>query len=293
MPSYATVDNPGGAGVQTVTMFLSTTEAAIAQQALNLLGADTTNPIVGTGGTVLGATGAPVGNILDVYNYSGSPPAITLGAGAQVIALKDNSAHMVTGQASLDGQSGPLSYEVLIGNNANDTFHAAGGSGTIIAGDAGGSGQNTGAKGNVIYTDSGNVDVFTGTGKDTIYLGSGDDTLNALGSATLYGGGLSTNPGAVTISGGHDTYVGGAGTYESVDAANAPVDFQFSHASPGGQYSISGFDTANDKIDLFGYSSGSAGLDTTTSVGNTIIDLHDGTKITVNGALTQSDIHYN
>jgi Ca2+-binding RTX toxin-like protein len=271
MSGFATIAGSDGS-VDTVTLFLNPDEVAAAQAALNALGGADSSP----GGTVLGSTKvAPIPGELNVYNFGGNTHDTTsLPSGAQAIALTG------TQDRTLVGHSGT---ELLIGNAGNDSIDAGGGSGTIIAGD----GSNT------VSAGDGNMDIFTGTGHDTINLGSGSDTVNVEGSATLYGASDATSSGSVTILGGQDTYVGGSGQ-ESVDASGAPVDFQFYAASLGGdagsQTTISGFDTANDKIDLFGYDSTATNV--SSGGGNTTFTLSDGTKIVVNGTLSNTNINY-
>ena len=198
-------------GGEKVTLSLDPAEYAAAQQALSAIGKGYTHGFV-----LDNINDAPQPGALNIYNVPdptgpgghGHGNAIYhLDAGAQGIVLTGNEAATVLGRAT---------QEVLIGNQGNDTINAAGGTGTVIAGD----GNNLIETGN-----SDGLTILVGKGHNIIDLQSGNDVVTTLGgkqtinltgdakSAVISGSGdrtindTSNTPGgsAITVSGGHNT----------------------------------------------------------------------------------------
>ncbi len=201
-----------------VTLSLDPAEYAAAQQALSAIGKGYTQ------GFVLDddINDAPKAGALNIYNVTdedGRPlhghdhhdhdndDTYHLRAGAQGIVLTGNEAATIVGRST---------FEVLIGNQGNDTINAAGGTGTVIAGDGNnlietgksdgltivvGKGDNTIdlQHGNDFVTTLGGTQTINLTGdvKSAVISGSGDRTINDTSNAA---GGS-----AVTVSGGHNT----------------------------------------------------------------------------------------
>jgi Ca2+-binding RTX toxin-like protein len=198
-----------------VTLSLDPAEYAAAQQALSTMGKGYTQ------GFVLDDMGdAPVPGALNIYNVTDGDGRSHQGghnhdgddiyhlkAGAQGIVLTGDEAATIIGRGI---------HEVLIGNQGNDTIDAAGGTGTVIAGD----GNNLIRTGN-----SDGLTIIVGKGDNTIDLQHGNDLITTLGgkqtinltgdvkSAVIGGSGDRTindtdnaaGGAAITVSGGHNT----------------------------------------------------------------------------------------
>jgi Ca2+-binding RTX toxin-like protein len=202
----------GGANV---TLSLDPAEYAAAQQALAAIGKGYAQGFV-----LHDMSDAPVPGALNIYNVTdgdgGSQHAghhhddddtYHLKTGAQGIVLTGHDAATIIGRST---------QEVLIGNQGNDTIDAAGGTGTVIAGD----GNNLIKTGN-----SDGLTIIVGKGHNTIDLQHGNDLVTALGgkqtinltgdvkSAVITGSGDRTindtantaGGAAITVSGGHNT----------------------------------------------------------------------------------------
>jgi Ca2+-binding RTX toxin-like protein len=193
-----------------VTLSLDPAEYAAAQQALSAIGKGYTH------GYVLDEmTNAPKPGALNIYNvpegHGHSLPehasTFQLKAGAQGIVLTGHEPAKIVGHHDL---------EVLIGNQGNDTINAAGGTGTVIAGDGNNlieTGKSDGltivvGKGhNIIDLQHGNDFVTTLGGKQTINLT--DDVKSAVisgsGSRIINDASNAAGGSAITVSGGHNT----------------------------------------------------------------------------------------
>jgi len=198
-----------------VTLSLDPAEYAAAQQALSAMGKGYAQGFV-----LNDMSDAPKPGALNIYNVTadddsshhgghghGNDDIYQLRAGAQGIVLTGNEGATIIGRSI---------EEVLIGNQGNDTIDAAGGTGTVIAGDGN----------NLIETGkSAGLTIVVGNGHNTIDLQHGDDLVTTLGgkqtinltdgvkSAVISGSGDRTindagNTGggtAITVSGGHNT----------------------------------------------------------------------------------------
>jgi Ca2+-binding RTX toxin-like protein len=198
-----------------VTLSLDPAEYAAAQQALSAIGKGYAQGFV-----LDDMSDAPKPGALNIYNVTaeddrsqhgghghGNDDIYQLSVGAQGIVLTGQEGATIIGRSI---------QEVLIGNQGNDTINAAGGTGTVIAGDgdnlvktgssAGltimvGKGDNTIdlQRGNDVVTTLGGKQTINLTGdvKSAVISGSGDRTINDAANAA---GGA-----AITVSGGHNT----------------------------------------------------------------------------------------
>jgi Ca2+-binding RTX toxin-like protein len=197
-----------------VTLSLDPAEYAAAQQALTAIGKGYTHGLV-----LDDINDAPTPGALNIYNPTdedgddhgrhghGDDSTYHLKAGAQGIVLTGHEAATIVGRSTM---------EVLIGNQGNDTINAAGGTGTVIAGDGD----------NLIKTGkSDGLTIVVGKGDNTIDLQHGNDVVTTLGgkqtinltgdvkSAVISGSGERTiddtssaaGGSAITVSGGHNT----------------------------------------------------------------------------------------
>ncbi len=234
-----------------VTLSLNPAEYAAAQQALSAIGKGYTQGFV-----LDNINDAPIPGSLNIYDLSddddpgppghwahhdggdrgqlGDDDTYRLKAGAQGIVLTGNEG------ATIIGHKGP---EVLIGNQGNDIINAAGGSGTVIAGDGNnlietgknadltiivGDGQNTIdlQGGNEIVTTLGGKQVINLTDdvKSAVIEGSGDRVINADGGAPS-GSTLSVSGGHNTIYASGDLSIHATTGVEIVQSGNGTLDF--------------------------------------------------------------------
>jgi Ca2+-binding RTX toxin-like protein len=219
-----------------VTLSLDPAEYAAAQQALSAIGQGYAQ------GFVLSEMTDPLHpgalNIYDVPDpvSRGHNPAPTyeLRAGAQGIALTGNGAVTIVGRDS---------PEVLMGNQGNDTINAAGGTGTVIAGDGNNlittgktDGLNivVGSGYDIIDLQHGNDIVTTLGGKQTINLtndvksavisGSGDRTIHDASDA-IGGSAITVSGGQNTIYTSHDVTIHATTGVEVIQSGHGSLDF--------------------------------------------------------------------
>jgi serralysin len=214
------------------------------------------NDVINAGagsGTIIAGNG---NNVIDTLASGGGNFAIKTGNGNNTIVASSGNDTILTGTGN----------NLVVLGTGNDLAYAQGND-TLIAG----AGNQTLGAGN------GNVTVVAGTGHTTIQGGAGDNTFiggNSSTAKTLVFGGT----GNETIFGGagHETMYGGGG-------ANL-FAFTAKDSLGGGNNVIGDFNTAKDHIGFLGYGNASQILAHATVVaGSTVINLSDGTKITLVG----------
>jgi serralysin len=242
------------------------------------------NDVINAGagsGTIIAGNG---NNVIDTLASGGGNFAIKTGNGNNTIVASSGNDTILTGTGNnlvVLGTGNDLAYaqgnDTLIAGAGNQTLGAGNGNVTMFAG----AGHSTliGGSGNdqfFLSGGSGNL-VVAGTGHTTIQGGAGDNTFiggNSSTAKTLVFGGT----GNETIFGGagHETMYGGGG-------ANL-FAFTAKDSLGGGNNVIGDFNTAKDHIGFLGYGNASQILAHATVVaGSTVINLSDGTKITLVG----------
>jgi hypothetical protein len=121
-------------------------------------------------------------------------------------------------------------------------------------------------------------------------VGSGNATLSGGGGVNVFHAGS----GSTSMSGGggsQDTFAGGSG-FDTMDAQGAKsAVFQFNASNHGGTHTIDNFKSGPDKLQLSGYDTTTVLANAQVIGGNTVLNLSDGTTITLQGFthLTASD----
>jgi Ca2+-binding RTX toxin-like protein len=188
----------------------------------------------------------------DTIDFSGMAARTTAAAGStvnmQAAAVAPGA--LTTNTLTLTGSPGS---DVLVGDTNNpNIITTAGGTNTITGGSnaagdtiTGGSGADTinGGGGNDTLTGNGGADIITGAaGNDTITGGDGDDVINAEAGTDYVDGGAGNDTvtiDTITDINNTDTYIGGAGTNDTMvfsvaivdDAANFSRISEFEHLS--------------------------------------------------------------
>ena len=152
------------------------------------------------------------------------------------------------------------------------------------------------ASGTDTVVDKGGATIFGGSGKfsftggstaqDSVSVGSGSATLNGGGGKNIFVGSSSKNSSTSMIggAGSQDTFTGGSGK-DTMNVAGVKSGLlQFDKAHQGGTHTVTGFKHGTDHLKL------GAGYNTKTVLngakvvgGNTILNLGDGTTITLTG----------
>jgi Ca2+-binding RTX toxin-like protein len=265
------------------------------------IGATTFNDI-GTGGdTVLGGA---------------SGNTVTGGGGTQIV-FGDSSLVYTggSGQASIVGGSGGNTVTGGSGNlvifaGSTLSFVGTGGEATIIGG-TGPLNAYLGTGGGVVFgSANGNDTLSSGTGLSIMVGGGNGDLLVATGTANdtlAAGGGAETLYGAASSAGdlvlfggtGNDVLVGGTGgnvfiagsANETMTGGGTSDSYVFAAATAPRTDVITNFNPNADAIGLFGYGA-EPGADqaalasATSSGGNTVVSLTDGTTLVLTGAPT-------
>jgi hypothetical protein len=257
-------------------------------------GTDTTatggnnDTIIATSKVNLTTTGDP-GNI----NFVGiGNDSFTLNGGGNA----DNQVNIDSDKARITINGGAESLNVL-GDHAKITESPNAGGSIITA--IGNDTINLGT-GNDTVTDLGGATVFGGGGNFQFVGGGGgrDQVVVGSGNATLVGGGgvnvFHAGSGSTSMTGGagsRDTFFGGSGL-DTMDAQGATsAVFQFAASNHGGTHTINHFQTGPDKLSLSGYDTAAVLASAQVIGGNTVLNLGDGTTITLAGFthLTASD----
>jgi hypothetical protein len=245
-----------------------------------------------TGNTITGGGGSQLIFGSSTLTYAGGAGAATLIGGG--------------GGNTVTGGSGNL----LVFASSSLTFAGTGGAATLIGG-GGAVNAYLGAGGGVVYgSPDGNDTLASGSGLSILVGGGSGDLLVATGAAndtliagagaeTLYGAGSSGN--LVLFGGpGNDVLVGGSGRNlfvaepgnETLVGGGGGNDIIFTALAGTSRTDvISGFNPATDAVGLFGYGAepgadAAALASTTSSGGNTIVSLSDGTTLVFTGAPT-------
>ena len=243
-------------------------------------GNDVINLGVGSG-TVLAGGG---NNIIDTRASGGGDFAIKTGNGNNTIVASSGNDTILTGTGNnlvVLGTGKDLAYaqgnDTLIAGSGNQTLGAGGGNVTMYAG-VGHSTLIGGSGNDQFFLSGGSGDlVVAGTGHTTIQGGAGDNTFiggNSSSANTLVFGGT-----------GNETMFGGAG-HETMYGGGGANLFAFTAKDSlgGGNNVIADFNTAKDHLGFLGYGNASQILAQSTVVsGSTVINLSDGTKITLLG----------
>ena len=180
---------------------------------------------------------------------------------------------LVYGEEGNDTIYGGAGEDTLYGNEGDDVIWAGADNDTVEGG-IGNDVLGGGAGNDYIYGDAGNDVIYGGQGDDTV-VGANDSLYGGDGNDTIYGGGgndeidgddgddlLFGGAGNDTITGGEgaDTIWGGAGNDTIVltegTAAADVIGFQ----AGSGNDNVTGFDVAEDKIDLSGATTNFANL---------------------------------
>jgi hypothetical protein len=146
---------------------------------------------------------------------------------------------------------------------------------------------------------------LSGAGKDSITLGLGHDTVVAKGAATLRGGNhfsftggsagtdwVTAGSGATSMAGGkggEHNFVGGAGP-DTMDATGTA--FLFDATSYGGTHVLRHFDPGHGKPHLVGHDRTQAPASAHAAGGSMVIDLTDGTTITLQNLIGLNAKHF-
>ena len=211
---------------------------------------------------------------------------------------------VVFGGEGNDTLGGGDDGDLLGGGAGTDVFYSGGGNDSVYGGvDAdtlyGGSGDDLMFGGNasdVVYAGAGNDSVYGGEGNDVLGGGAGNDVLGGgAGNDTLFGG-----EGADTLYGGtgSDVFYGGAGNDMIFFGTGDGAQDTWVYAPGGGNDTITGFDVANDLLNLSG--SGFTNFSqvqaaTVYSGGTATITFGDGTVLTLEnvGTLQANDVTFN
>ena len=206
-----------------------------------------------------------------IYGSAAGSDIVIAGSGSNVIAASDNDVVFTAGQSTVYG--GAAGGDTVVGSG-NDVMVAGGGTNALFGGAGhdtmyGGSGATVmvGSSGSALMVGGpGSSDFVGGSGQSTVFGGAGNDTVwSGTGSMTaVLGNGADT----VVLEAGSASVFGGFGS-DVYDVING---------SAGGNDMISGFKVGTDQIALYGYNASAV---QTTSGGSTILDLTDGTRITL------------
>ncbi len=154
---------------------------------------------------VLGSTTVnPTSGDYNIYNQPFKTGVASLPTGGQAVVVSGTTAGTITGLAT-------ATDEVLVGNQANDTINAAGGSGTIVAGNGANIIHLNGADAST--QPGGSQQIFTGTGSDTISMFGGQVTVQAETGGSV----------TVKVLGGNDTISFGSGGDTAVVSGTATI----------------------------------------------------------------------
>lgn len=226
----------------------------------------------GAGGGTLQGGGAG-GNIL--VASGGNTTLVGAGSGNQMFAV-GGATTMVGGQGGGDlmvGGAGQTSMQAFGGatefaGTGGGTEVAGSGPATLVGGSQGLTVMRGGTANTVFVGGAGSVSAVGGSGNDTFVLGSGHAAVSEGDGAdtVLFGGGSAT----VQAGTGHDS-------------------FDVVHGVAGGSGVVSGFNTATDSLNLFGYALNSANLHA--EGGTAVLSLADGTRIELTGVTNAGAVH--
>jgi T5SS/PEP-CTERM-associated repeat protein len=244
----------------------------------------------GGGNTITGAGGNQLIFGVSTLNYTGGTGAASIvggvagntiagGAGSELIFAAGSLSYSGgTGEATIVGGSGPMGVDLGAGGgvvygspDGNDTINSGTGLATLVAGGGGDNLIATGTANDVLAATGGpeTINGSTSTGNLVLFAGSGTDVLTGGSGNDLF-----------IVGGGNETLVGGSGANSFVFGAAAGTTTRVEV--------IDNF-TSTDAIGLYGYGN-EPGADqaalasATTSGGNTMITLPDGTSIVLIGA---------
>jgi serralysin len=188
-----------------------------------------------------------------IFAMGGSTGTYDIGSGSMVLVAESGSAPMVGG--AYDAAHPSASAVVFAMGGSNVTFNSSTDGNILVAAGANATLNAAGSDGaNVLFNEAG-----------------------AGSAATLMGGSY------------YNYFIAGAGN-ATMAGGSGPNFFQFFSSNDGGSNLITGWNNANDQIDLNGYSASQ--VQETVTGGSTVITLSDGTKITVQGVtnLPSNDI---
>jgi serralysin len=242
------------------------------------------NDIINSGGgsgTIIAGDG---NNVIGTLASGGGNLMVKTGNGNNTVVLASGNNTVITGTGNnliAFGTGNNLAYaqgnDTLVAGAGNQTIGAGSGNVTMFAG-AGHSTLIGGAGNDMIFTQGGSGNLLVaGSGHTTIVGGSGDNTF--------IGGNASTSNTVIFGGAGNETIFGGAG-HETMYGGGGANLFAFTASSSlgGGNNVIGDFNTAKDHLGFLGYGSASQILANSAVVGgSTIINLSDGTKITLVG----------
>jgi Ca2+-binding RTX toxin-like protein len=234
-----------------------------------------------TGDVLIGGSGS------DAYVVSGGD-TVTAGSGTTTISSTgDNTLQLGAGTASVTSSGGDTviggAGAATISAGTGDAIRAGsgtltfiGGTGTTTVFDSTGSVLITAptdltvsASGATISAAAGGAQkiVLAGSDSRTVSLGAGTETLDASGSS------------------GAEVLVAGSGI-DQITGGSGLTQFDFVNGHAGGTVTISGFSAAKDTLVLSGYGNNAvaAALQSAhTSGGSTVLQLGDGTNVTLSG----------
>jgi Ca2+-binding RTX toxin-like protein len=244
----------------------------------------------GGSGTIITGRGANVieqaGGAQQIFTGAGSD-TINMWGGAATISTERGGKVQVNAYVGVNSVAGNVKVALSAGaqlvSNGNDTISFGSGKDTIV--DVGTATVTAGYGHQVtVSAGAGANSVSAGSGASTLLGGSGPDTfMGGSGSSSMVGG-SSAN---VFIGGeGHDTMVANLG------AASNLFTFDSGEDRGGGTHTIDNFVAGQDHIKLVGYTTDQALHHAHVVGGNTVIDLGDGTRVTLVGYthLTATDI---
>lgn len=257
-------------------------------------GSDSLNVQDGTGQTNVMYLGSGADSIgvfgTDTLVGQSGNDTVWLNSGGNLV-FGGSGTTVLVDQPSVSGSTDTSS--TFVGGSGNSTIFAMGGStgtydigsGSMVVVGTSGSDPTIGGAYNaahpsasaVVFAMGGsNVTFNSGTDGNILVAASANATLNASGSdgANV----LFNEASAATLMGGsyYNYFIAGAGN-ATMAGGSGPNFFQFFSTSDGGSNLITGWNNANDQIDLNGYTS----YNETVSGGSTVITLSDNTKITV------------
>ena len=299
-----------GAGPATVTAAGGGVSVNGAAGTLWFTGGTAPSTVVGGSGavTVVGGAGGGVfsggslgGNLLvatggnTTLTGGGSGDALFGAATGQDVLIAGSGRESLIGGAASTRITGGVSMAAVIftGGDTTVTGGAAGGD-TVV----GGAGDLTMTMhGDAIFAGGGDTLLTTAaTGADSIIGGAGTLTVDGGGSNMIVVGGTGASrietgnganevfagAGAMTLQegAGPATVVAGAGT-STIQEGAGTVMLDFVHGAAGGSVTVAGYRPGTDHIALFGY--GNAAASVQTSGGNSVLNLTDGTRITLLG----------
>jgi hypothetical protein len=257
---------PGASSDDTVTAIGADTIFAQSAGLLTFNGGDAADIVVGVGGSIgmNGGTGNGTALWCDNsarVNYNGGAGSANIIGGTGLLSVKGGAGAITvyggTGFTTITGAAGPSQF--LVGDGASSVQAA-----------------------------SGNLVWLVGAANDTLVADGGGSTIwgaYSSGNSTFQSG---AGPCVMSGGSGNDTFWGGAGA-DSILAGSGADVFGAVAGFAGGAMTIYSFNTANDQIDLKGYTA-----PTSTLVGgNEVLSLNDGTSITLEGITSLAHVTIN